>query len=98
MQPLWLALAALLATLTTGATTWAVARRRTSGTVVTSDADQLWAESKIIRQELRAEAVELRAEATALRAEVASLRAEITACHAETTALRRRLNAIERQA
>jgi len=57
---------------------YVVARRRNSGTVRTSEAATLWAESNQMRQELREEVVHLRQECESLRAEVIRLRAEVT--------------------
>lgn len=46
----------------TGLVSWAVARRRSSGTIATSDAASLWTESTQMRQDLRREVEGLRRE------------------------------------
>jgi hypothetical protein len=43
-----------------GGMTWLVARRRSSGTVATSEASDLWTEGQLMRADLRAEVVSLR--------------------------------------
>lgn len=63
---------------------WSSEKRKTSGHIETTAADQLWAESRSMRQELREEVEKL-------RAEVWSLRAEVKACHTSNAELRARL-------
>lgn len=70
MPDLWALVAAALAAVVTGAGTYLVARRTTSGTIATSDAKTLW-------DELRAEMVALRTENVAMRGEVACIHDDI---------------------
>ena len=97
-----IAVLAVLGTAITGVAAWAVARRATSGSVKTSEAESLWAESQAMRKELRDEAAAGRSELTALRAELAgvrvsleAVRAEAELCHQQMVATRARLIALE---
>lgn len=63
-------------------------RRKTSGSVDTSEASALWAESQSMRRELRDEAVELRAEVATLRREGEELRGSMATLQMEITQLR----------
>jgi uncharacterized coiled-coil DUF342 family protein len=56
----WVALSAVLAAALGAVGTWAAVRRQRSGSVETSEAADLWTESKAIREELRKEANALR--------------------------------------
>jgi hypothetical protein len=77
-------LAALIGTLAGVATTYVVARRRSSGRIATSEAADLWQASESIRHDLTEDV-------RALRREVASLRAENVALRAEMAAIRTRM-------
>jgi len=85
---LTLAVVALFGTIATGFGTWLVARRSTSGSVRTSEAETLWSESQAIRTELREEV-------KGLRLSVDQLRVEVRDCHTDGAALRQRLSALE---
>jgi predicted metal-dependent hydrolase len=56
----WVALAGVLGAALAAFGTWAAVRRQRSGRVDTSEAKDLWDESKAIREELRAESSSLR--------------------------------------
>lgn len=97
-----IAVLAVLGTAVTGLAAWAVARRATSGSVKTSEAESLWAESQAMRKELRDEATASRAELLALRAELSgvrtsleAVRAEAELCHKQMVVTRARLAALE---
>jgi predicted nucleic acid-binding Zn-ribbon protein len=59
--------------------TYWVARRQSSGTIKTSDASDLWAESQAMRAELRTEVIGLREEIVVLNKELRDLRVEMRA-------------------
>lgn len=88
MTGVWIAVIALLGTVATGLGTWLVARRDSSGTVATSEAATLWAESQTIRRELRDEISQL-------RGSIDTLRTEVRNCHDESAQLQVRLAALE---
>lgn len=82
---------------------WRIAKRQTSGSVNTSEAASLWAESQAMRQELRAEVVASRNEVSSLRIELAEVRSALTAVRAEadhyrqeSQALQARISVLER--
>jgi chromosome segregation ATPase len=56
----WVALSAVIAAALGAVGTWAAVRRQRSGSVETSEAKDLWDESKAIREELRNESAALR--------------------------------------
>jgi uncharacterized protein (DUF3084 family) len=56
--------------------TYWIGRRKTSGTVATTEAETLWAEGQALRKELRDEVVDLRHQLEAARAEAAEAREE----------------------
>jgi len=72
-----------------------IARRTTRGTVDTSEAATLWAESQAMRRELREEVVQLRAEAATLRQEISELHGDVAGLKAEVVELRQLLLAKE---
>lgn len=78
----------LLGTVVAGWLAYSTARRKTSGTVDTTEAETLWAESQVMRSELRLEVVGLRNELAALRAEAATLREEVGLIRSEAATLR----------
>lgn len=71
------ALAALIGTFAGVATTYLVAKHRSSGKIATSEAADLWKASESIRHDLTAEVGSLRAEVAGLRAENVDLRREL---------------------
>lgn len=77
-------LAALIGSLAGLATTYVVAKRRSSGRIATSEAADLWKASESIRHDLTQDV-------KALRVEVASLRAENVALRAELAAIRQKM-------
>ena len=91
-------LGGVIVALISAITTYIVAKRRESGNIETSEAEQLWEEGKIMRLELREEIVALRSQAAELqkdlgnaRTEVADLRIEAAQCKAEVIKLRKQL-------
>jgi uncharacterized coiled-coil DUF342 family protein len=68
--------------------TYLLSKRRSSGSVETSEASELWRESAALRDQLRTEAATLRAEVESMRAEAAAMRTEMAALRAETAQLR----------
>ena len=63
----------IIAPVFTAIAAYFIARRTTSGSIDTSDAATLWAESQAIRKDLRDEIVSLRAELASVRIEVIGL-------------------------
>lgn len=61
----------------TGLISYRIARRRSSGQIVTSDAETLWKESQEMRRELRDQVLALRGEVAELRTEIRSMRVVI---------------------
>jgi Skp family chaperone for outer membrane proteins len=74
---LWIYLIGSLGVVLTAVVTWRIARRKSSGRIDTSEATDLWGESKAIREDLRNEANALRAEVAAARAEAAACRTQV---------------------
>lgn len=86
------ALVAFLGTLgavATAVVTWLIARRKSSGSIHTSEADQLWAESASMRSDLRQETIALRAEVVSLRDEAVKMRDEMIVLRQEAVVMRR---------
>lgn len=67
---------------------WLIARRTTSGTVNTSEAETLWAQSQQMREELRLEVVTLRSDVAVLQREAAGLRRQLSKIREEAHQLR----------
>lgn len=78
----------MLGVLATATVTWLVARRKTSGTVGTSDAEEIWIANRELREMLLAEAKSRTAENLALRA-------ENERCRADAETLRARIVVLE---
>lgn len=81
---------------------WRVSKRQHSGSVDTSEAASLWAESQAMRQELRAEVIASRGELSSLRVELAEVRTQLLAVRAEAdhyreeaASLKARITALE---
>lgn len=72
-----------------------IARRTTSGSVDTSDAATLWAESQAIRKELRDEIVALRADGAKLRTDILSLENDKVLDHAKILELVAKVKKLE---
>lgn len=65
-----------------------LAKRKASGLIDTTEASELWAESRAIRDGLREEAETLRQEVVSLRKEAASMREEMVQLRQEAASLR----------
>jgi cell division protein FtsB len=87
-QSLLPALLALIGVIAGVGTKWLVDRRKASGSIKTSEAEQLWAEGKAIRVELAAQVQILRDDILKCDAEAEKQREQITALHAEIAELR----------
>lgn len=77
--------------------TYFVARRKTSGSVDTSEADSLWRESRVLREELRDEVKSLRANLVEATAEAETLRALLYQAQLKTGELTLRVAALEQR-
>lgn len=84
-------LAVLFAAIITAGVTWFIAKRKSSGKISTSEAADLWAESRAIREEYKNDRV-------ALKEEVSALRKEVRDCHDESKEYKARIEALERGA
>lgn len=84
-------LAMLLAALVTAIATYFINKRKSSGKISTSEAADLWAESRAIREEYKNDR-------NALKDEVAALRKEVRDCHSESKEYKARIEALERGA
>lgn len=73
----WVALAGVLGAALAALATWAAARRQRSGSVDTSEAKDLWDESKAIREELRAELASMRVRLAETETKLAENKAEL---------------------
>jgi len=88
----------------TAITTWALGRRKSSGTVATSEATDLWTASRTLQEALSAELVgarsetaQLRVEAVTLQTETAVLREEGAALRAEAVELREQMDDLKEE-
>ena len=100
----WVAAAPILGVVVAPFVTYLAARRKSSGSVDTTEAGTLWAEADRMRQSYRDETERFRNETLALRAEVASLRADnqtlqetCNKCRIETLALRQEVDELEKK-
>lgn len=82
-QPVWVALAGGAGVGATALVSWLLGRRRESGSISTSDAATLWAESQAMRRELREEVVARREEVVHLREDLASAKSEVVGLRGE---------------
>lgn len=74
-----------------------IARRKTSGSVDTSEADSLWRESRVLREELRDEVKAYRENLIAAQAEAAQLRTSLYQAQLKTGELTLRVAALEQR-
>lgn len=88
MTPELVPLLGALGVFLTAAVTWLVARRKTSGTVATSEAEEIWTANRELRDMLLSEARERTAENKVLRV-------ENERCRAESAVLRARIITLE---
>lgn len=73
---IWIAVLGFVGVISASVGTYLVARRKTSGSIDTSDATQLWAESQAMRKELRDEVIACRKEIEALKQTITELEQE----------------------
>ena len=71
------------AAIATALVSYLIARRNNSGTIDTSDAATLWAESQAMRKELRDEVVSLRTELAAVKKELIKANRENQISHSK---------------
>lgn len=82
------AIAAVVGAVVTAAVTYLVARRQSSGTVGTSQADLLWKEAAAIRTEYRTRIEQLEAQILTLHAENTDMKMEVVGLRNENTDLK----------
>jgi septal ring factor EnvC (AmiA/AmiB activator) len=75
-------------------TAWGVKRAK-SGKIATTEATELWQESKTMRAELRAEVAALKEEMSTMRIKMAALEAENVQLHRDNADLKRRVVELE---
>lgn len=86
--PALLALGSLLGVIVTAVGAYLIARRKTSGSVATTEAETLWQQTNALLDRYKADVAEAEAETSALRVELEALRHEVAACRQETAELR----------
>jgi len=91
----WLVLIGFVATIASSVVTYKIARRKTSGSIDTSDAATLWSESKAMRKELRDEVIALRSEVLSLKKTLAELEQEKDLNEKTITKLRKQIATLE---
>lgn len=91
----WIAIGTVSGAAISGFFGWRIARRKTSGTVDTSQADTLWKESRVLREELRDEVRALRTSLAAAENEADTLRASLYQAQLKTGELTLRIAALE---
>lgn len=89
-------LAGAAAALITAFVSYLIARRTNSGSVDTSDAAVLWAESQAMRKELRDEVVSLRTELTGVKRDLIKANRENEISHAKIIKLIGRVKQLEK--
>lgn len=90
-------LAGLFASIPTASATWFIARRKSSGSVATSDAATLWAESQEMRKELRDEVVDLRKQLIQTRERLEKAEKETIISHRKIQALVTEIRELEKK-
>lgn len=88
MNPLVPLILGLIGAVVSGLAAYFVAKRQRSGKIATTEAETLWAEGAVMRQELRDETVALRAEVVTMRTESVTMRSEAVAMRLESAAMR----------
>lgn len=94
---LWAAVLGVVGIALTAAATYFVSRRVNSGSIDTSAAADLWAESQSMRKELRDEAVSLRNEIDGLRKEMGDLRDREEKCREDNDRMKVDMAALQGQ-
>lgn len=95
MDPVVLAILSLVGVVIGPIITWKIAKRNTSGSIDTSEAATLWAESNEMRKELRDEVVTLRTELKAVRDYAANLEKDNIQSHKKINELILKIKAAE---
>lgn len=90
MDAVWAPLGVILAAIVSGIVSWLVAKRKSGGTVKTSESTELWNASQELRKMLQDEA-------KARTEENRALRQEAVDCHKIQAGLERRIMELERQ-
>lgn len=94
---MWAPLATILAAIFGAIGTWLVGKRKTSGSVKTSEASELWQANSEFRTMLIEEARSRTNENQLLRTEVKELRDEANDCHQAQAIMETRLASLERE-
>lgn len=92
----WTIASVIIVALISSASGYFIARRTTSGSIDTSDAATLWAESQAMRKELRDEVVSLRTELIELRKELTDLEKEKIIDHQKIQGLLNKIKKLEK--
>lgn len=95
MDPIILAGLSLIGVVVGPIITWKIAKRNTSGSIDTSEAATLWAESNEMRKELRDEVVSLREELKSTREYAKSLERQNVASGKKISELLEKIKAAE---
>ncbi len=91
----WLILVGFIASISGAIVTYKIGKRKTSGSIDTSDAAVLWSESKAMRKELRDEVIALRDEIEVLKDTISDLEKEKIVNENTITRLRRQISTLE---
>lgn len=91
----WFILLGFVATIASSVVTYRIAKRKTSGSIDTSDAATLWSESKAMRKELRDEVILLRDEVVSLKKTLVDLEKEKDLNEKTISKLRAQIKALE---
>lgn len=86
---------AFLGALITALGGWMIYKRKTGGTVATSEASEIWTANRELREMLMNEASTRTKENLALRAEVEERRKENERCHAAELEMKKRIDELE---
>ena len=87
-----IALVSLVGVLVTAAFTYFSARRKTSGTIDTTEAETLWAQSNFLLERYKADLENTRTQVIALETKVVTLQTVIKTLEAKATAVARKLS------
>lgn len=98
MTAIWVALAGLTGVALTALVTYALGRRKASGSVETSEATDLWQAARGLQDAMAGELASARAETRALREEAVALRVESVALREEAVQARRELALVREEA
>lgn len=95
MEVVWVPIFGFLGVLVTAVIGWVVVKHKTSGTVATSEAAEIWTANRELRDMLVAEAATRTAENVALRREAEERRKEMEECHAKGREMVARIAVLE---